>query len=75
MQRKFSVLSLSPTGWERKEREPKSRDLPTSEFFLQQNTKDQCISRFMREKIRGEEFCDGRVAMKIANAKLAVDTE
>ena len=33
MQRVLNVLTLSPTGWERKTREPKSRKLPIREKF------------------------------------------
>ena len=31
MQRKFGVLTLLLTGWEKKKKEPKSRKLPTKE--------------------------------------------
>ena len=34
MQRKFGVLTLLLTGWEKKKKEPKSRKLPTKEKRL-----------------------------------------
>ena len=41
MQRSFRVLTLSITGWDRKNWEPKSRKLPASENFC--NTKERII--------------------------------